>query len=272
MLLEGLKASGGGQNGVIGSFEDEHEVYFSNTNAEGNVYQAQYPRILEIVISKFLTNFKHYWTVANLSSLNVVETTIKYARSFYFGDKIKVIVNLRGIEKDHFKISAIFQNVDTGQLHTRIVQKFYFSKEFSLPYPEFIDNGGFELNILPEYVNMQRFVPHSQIAEFFGNFREHMGLLFWPGFKKEVGDEYALFTLKAHYQSYSPILLGDKIKFLFTVTDVKETSFTLQGDFVNLHDNTLKLRGFHKIGYAEIEDGQPHTVPIPDKLLPFLQI
>ncbi|HOI96879.1 MAG TPA: acyl-CoA thioesterase [Candidatus Pacearchaeota archaeon] len=98
-------------------------------------------------------------------------------------------------------------------------------------------------------------VGHEHYARLFGKARELFGIECIPGFIDDVGKKYFLFTCRAEYSFSDNIFFGDNIIVRVWVSKAGESSFTLDGEFIN-GQGKICATARHIIVYVDVATRQ----------------
>lgn len=115
-----------------------------------------------------------------------------------------------------------------------------------------------EITVTFNYTTEEKNVNHSVFPQLFGQVRELMGFVTFPGFKEEVGVKYLLKTRWANYIYLRDFMFGDVMRIDMIVTDVEEVSFNLVAMYTK--NGELHTLGEQKIIYTNME-GKPIKMP-----------
>jgi len=173
----------------LGVFSSEVRIYFDRTNAEGNVYQAEFLTVMEEMKDRFV--LKHLPGYEDgffdLSTL-LVKTHFGYIKNFYFGDKMNVSLRVKDWVDDNgkvfdggFVLEAKFKSEEG--LHTVGKQWILFDQiKPEKVYYDYTRSGDypFSLIITQPLVNYRGCLSVDRIAELFGNAFRNFSMMFGP--------------------------------------------------------------------------------------------
>ena len=268
----------------VGVFEAIVPIYFARTNAEKNVYQAEFISAMEETRDQFvLENMLGFEDGFFDPSTTLIKTEFRYIKNFYFGDKMKISLQIKEWrEKDGevfdggFVLEARFTS-EQG-LHTIGRQYILFEpvkrEKF---YYDYTRSGDFPYSLLitRPLVNHKCCLSSDKIAEIFGNAREEMALVLIPKFLKDVrAENYGMVTRNASYEYYRPIFRGQKLFVQMRVIRMGTTSssFFLQADYVTTDSkgqDVVSVRAEQEIVYINKEGKRENLPPELMALLEF---
>ncbi|MDZ7611999.1 MAG: hypothetical protein U5L10_04510 [Candidatus Moranbacteria bacterium] len=266
----------------LGSFSEKIAIFFSHTNAEGNVYQATFlslfQEVKELFVLRYLPDhFEDFFEQGRL----IKKTKVKYLNSFYFGDIAEITLKVKKWSQQHrtefggdgFILEARFQG--PRGLHTIIEQWIAF--ESSVPHMYTynpITSGDFPyiLLVTSPYVDCYGHLSVSKIAELFGATREKLAVGFFSGFVEDVKRaKYSLVTRNANYNYYKPVFRGQKLYIQMRVLGMGRTkaSFILQADYTtkdlqNKAKEIINISAEQEIVYV---NNKGEVENLPEKLM-----
>lgn len=258
----------------VGKFEVEFPVYFARTNAEKNVYQAEFLSAMEEARDQFiLKNMPGFEDGFFNPSTILTKTEFRYIKNFYFGDKMKVCLQVKKWRKKDgeifhggFVLEARFTSEEG--LHTIGRQYILFNPtRLEKVYYDYTKSGDFPYSLLitRPLVNHLCCLSTDKIAEIFGNAREEMALVLIPKFLNNVrAENYGMVTRNATYDYYRPIFRGQKLFVKMRIIRMGATncSFVLQADYVTMDEgqSVVNVRAEQEIVYIN-KEGEREDLP-----------
>ncbi len=98
-------------------------------------------------------------------------------------------------------------------------------------------------------------VGHDHYSRIFGKARELFAIRCIPGFVKDAGRIYFLFTRRAEYDFAKNLFFGDFVKTRVRIEKLGDSSFTIGGEFFNSADE-ICATARHVIVYVDRATGQ----------------
>jgi acyl-CoA thioesterase FadM len=256
-------------------FSAEVPVYFARTNAEKNVYQAQFLSAMEEVKDRFVLEYlpEHEDGFFDPSTF-MVKTHFGYIKNFYFGDKMNVSLRVKewfsddgSVFDEGFILEAKFTS-EQG-LHTVGKQWILFDQiNPEKVYYDYTRSGDFPYSLLVTrpLVNHKCCLSIDKIAELFGNAREEMALTLIPKFLGDIrAENYGMVTRKATYEYYRPVFRGQKLYVQMRIFRMGMTnaSFILQADYTTTDskgEDIVNVRAEQEIVYIN-KEGKREDLP-----------
>lgn len=259
----------------MGVFSAEVPVYFARTNAEKNVYQAQFLSAMEEVKDRFVLEYLPEYEDGFFDpSTFMVKTHFGYIKNFYFGDKMNVSLRVKNwINEDGsvFDGGFILEAKFTSEQGLHTVGKQWILFDPIVPakvYYKYDRSGDFPYSLLVTrpLVNHKCCLSIDKIAELFGNAREEMALVLIPKFLGDIRSEnYGMVTRNANYEYYRPVYRGQKVYVQMRIVRMGATnaSFVLQADYTTTDsrgEDIVNVRAEQEIVYIN-KEGKRENLP-----------